>query len=226
MNILIIDRHPVFRAGLIDVLGSLEARPNVYQVRALDELERSGTAPIKLELVLADLPISEPDPMRRVETLVTTFEDVPVIIVSEVEYRQYALEAINLGAQGFIPKSAPQMEFGKCFSLVLDGSIYLSKLCLKNDLPPVRMAGSDHRELSEFEGYSDLTNRQRETLALLAKGGTNNDIGEALGISDKTVRFHISAILKALNARNRTEAALIANRALHNSQIEPFACAS
>jgi DNA-binding NarL/FixJ family response regulator len=226
MNILIIDAHPLFRAGLTEVLELLEVGPTVHEARSLDEFEQQGTGSLNLDLVLADLPSSEPEPIRRVGALVTAFGNVPVVITSEVEHRQCVLDAISSGAQGFIPKSAPHDEFAKGVRLVLDGSIYLSKRCLKNDPPPVKTVSLGHRGLSEIDGYGDLTNRQRETLALLAKGGTNNEIGEALGISDKTVRFHVSAILRVLRVRSRTEAALIASRALHNSQIELLACAS
>ena len=222
MNVLILDNHPIFRAGLVQILNSLDMRLSIREARAFDEFTQHQAELSDLDLVLADLAIFEPEPMQRVSTIVDSVENIPVVMVSEVESREYALEAINLGAQGFIPKSAQEDEFAECLRLVLDGLIYLSKRCLRNEPSPVKPAGLNDRHLADIEGADDLTNRQRDTLALLAKGGTTLEIGEALGISEKTVRVHISSILKALKTRNRTEAALIANRAMGNTSPGAF----
>ena len=145
--------------------------------------------------------------MRRISE---ALPNVPVVIFSTIETRDHALKAISLGAQGFISKSANRVEIVQGLRVVLDGSVYLSKRTLKGP-PSPEPADSD---FSHVEGLAALTNRQREALALLAQGKANKEIAEELGISQKTVRFYISAILKALKVRNRTKAALIASRVM------------
>ena len=226
MNILIIEAHPIFCAGLVQILNTLNVRLTITEARTLDDFKRDQTAPGDLDLVLADLPLSGPNPMHRLDTLVNAFDGIPVVVISEAESRKCALEAINLGAQGFIPKSAQKDEFVQCLRLVIDGSVYLSKLCLREAPSVVDSTDPNTRGASELEGFANLTKRQQETLLLLATGSSNHEIAHELGISEKTVRFYITAILKVLNVRNRTQAALLVGRTIRNNPHKVTLCAS
>ncbi len=228
MNVLIVDAHPIFRAGLKQLLDTLDVRSSTLEARDPDEVERRLAVLPELDLVLADLPISERKPMLRVSTIINSLPNVPVIIISAIESREYALEAINLGAQGFIPKSATRDEMVQGLRLVLDGSVYLSKRIWAHEPTAPQLPEPIDCIPSHVEEIAELTNRQRETLALLVQGTTNKEIAEKLGISHKTVRYYVSGILKALKVRNRTQAALIANRAMRDtprgfSQMTPSA---
>ena len=127
MNVPIIDAHPLFRAGLKQLLYAVDGNSIAYEARDPDEIEQCLAVLPKLDLVLADLPIFDREPMLGLRTIINSLPDVPMIIISTIETREYALEAINIGAQGFIPKSASRDEIVKGLRLVLDGSVYLSK---------------------------------------------------------------------------------------------------
>ena len=225
MNVLIIDAHPVFRAGLKQILSTLVNGPTIFEACDIDEVERPlGQLP-EFDLVLADISIFERDPMLCVRTIIGSLPNVPVIIISAIESREHALEAINLGAQGFIPKTASRDEIVQGLRHVLQGSVHLSKRIWASKPTTARVPEQNDRKLFHIEGTVGLTVRQQQTLALLTQGITNKEIAEELGISDKTVRSYVSAIFKKLNVVNRTQAALIANRAMEatsgHSQLNP-----
>ena len=148
--------------------------------------------------------------------MIRALSEVPVVVVSAIENRRDAVQTINLGAMGYIPKTADASEFVKMLRFVMDGG-----LCLPQNMsvtepttaaPPV----VEYERLATNELLSGLTKRQLQVLALLAQGKSNVEIANDLGVSDKTIRFYISAILKTLKVRNRTQAALIAARAISN----------
>ena len=104
--------------------------------------------------------------------------------------------------------------------VVLNGGLCLP-MNMSTAAPTITQAPAvKHERLATNELLSGLTKRQLQVLALLAQGMTNVEIAENLGVSDKTIRFYISAILKSLKVRNRTQAALIAARAMNGTMNE------
>ncbi len=104
--------------------------------------------------------------------------------------------------------------------VVLDGG-----LCLPRNMSVTAPTSAprpvvEYERLATNELLSGLTKRELQVLALLAQGKSNVEIAEDLGVSDKTIRFYISAILKTLKVRNRTQAALIAARAIGDQSSE------
>jgi len=99
-------------------------------------------------------------------------------------------QAIDRGAQGFIPKSTPAPVLMSALRLIFSGGVYIPATVMQ----------------SEPQSGAGLTSAQSRVLALMALGQSNKAIGQALDISDNTVRAHVSAILRTLNAANRTEA--------------------
>jgi DNA-binding NarL/FixJ family response regulator len=102
---------------------------------------------------------------------------------------------------GYVPKSASSKTLLLALNLVLQGEMYL---------PPLLLGGAPERRPA---GLPALTERQTDVLVMLAKGGSNKDIARALRLSDKTVKAHVSAIFRALNVSNRTQAAHAAREA-------------
>ena len=173
-----------------------------------------------LDLVLVDLMMPGKDPMEGLQAVVRAVPDVPVVVVSVIENRGDAVQTINLGAMGFIPKTVDHDEFVKMLKVVLDGGLCLPRNMSTTAPTTAPRPAAEHKQLATNEQLSGLTKRQLQVLALLAQGKTNVEIASDLGISDKTIRFYISAILKFLKVRNRTQAALIAARAMNGSMKE------
>ena len=134
--------------------------------------------------------------------------ELPVIVLSSSEDPRDVRRALALGALGYIPKSSPPRTLLSALQLVLSGNIYVPPLMLAPAAAAPRSTGVD----AARPGAS-LTERQLEVLRLLGKGLSNKEIGRDLGLSEKTVKAHVTAIFKTLNVVNRTQAASAAREA-------------
>jgi DNA-binding NarL/FixJ family response regulator len=212
MNILIADDHPIFRSSLRHVLSVLNDAADVTEAGSFKEaataLDRA-----KFDLVLLDLLMPDMPPVDGLQMIVKAAPDAPVVVVSAIENRRDAVQAIDIGAMGYIPKTATQDEFIRLLKLVLDGGMVLPK-GLTDGPGKAGNSGTAAPRLPAKGQFAQLTRRQRQVLTLLAQGKSNIEIANDLGVSDKTVRFYISAILKTLNVKNRTQAALLATGAM------------
>jgi len=120
-------------------------------------------------------------------------------------------EALRRGAQGFILKSSTGSVMLSALRLVFSGGIYLPpSLLYRPDSPASVTPPSDGGGPESVDDGLGLTHRQREVLALIVKGNTNKEIARALTLSETTVRTHATAIFKALNVTNRTQAGHVA----------------
>lgn len=212
MNILIADDHPIFRSSLKHVLRALNGEVEVTEAGSFKEASLAlGKG--KFDLVLLDLLMPDMPPVDGLQLIVKAAPDVPVVVVSAIENRRDAVQAIDIGAMGYIPKTATQDEFIRMLKLVLDGGMVLPRGLQDT---PRRAPSPTAGRLPSKGQFAQLTRRQRQVLTLLAQGKSNIEIAKDLGVSDKTVRFYISAILKALNVKNRTQAALLATGAMES----------
>lgn len=195
IRILIVDDHPVVRAGLASMLGT----------RA--ELEVIGAAPSgedglrmvqehRPDVLLLDLRMPGKSGVDVLLALKAAGASVRVIIVTNYETDEDIYRAVQAGAQGYLLKNASLREMLEAIRAVHAGQRYI----------PRHIAS----RLAERMVRTDLTARELEILKLLAKGPTNKQIGHALGISDNTVRNHVLKILEKLEVSDRTEAATIA----------------
>ncbi len=126
------------------------------------------------------------------------FPTTPVVIISASFDTPHVKQAIDRGAQGFIPKSTPPDVLMSALRLIFNGGIYVP--------PSVMQDGNIPRDAAP----GSLTSAQARVLSLMALGQSNKAIANSLDISDNTVRSHVSAILRALAVTNRTEAVRVA----------------
>ena len=214
MKVLVADDHPIFRASLKQVLKDIDADVIVIEAGNFSEAAELATKNMPLDLVLLDLMMPGKEPIEELRAMVERVSEVPVIVVSAIENRRDTLNMIDIGAMGYIPKTANHDEFIKMVRVVLSGGLCLPRHFAEWPKIPAPQRGVEQIRHQSNELLAGLTRRQKQVLALLARGKSNMEIAEDLGVSDKTVRFYISAILKTLKVRNRTQAALIAARAI------------
>lgn len=195
IRILIVDDHPVVRAGLASMLATqsgLEVADSVSSgEEALDMLERQH-----LDIVLLDLRMPG---MNGIDTLLAIKRKampVHVIVLTSYETDEDIYRAVNAGAEGYLLKNASLREMVEAIRAVRAGNRYI----------PRRIAS----RLAERMTRSNLTARELEILKILTKGLTNKQIASALGISDNTVRNHINSIIEKLEVSDRTEASTTA----------------
>jgi DNA-binding NarL/FixJ family response regulator len=202
MNILLVEDHPMMADALSLSLGKLERPPQVRRatdLQAACQLAAQGPDP---DLVMLDLGLPGCSGIEALERFRERFPALPVVVVSGASNPSTINAALDLGAMGFIPKSAPSEVFLSAVRLVASGGIYVPMEALRS--APHAGPGSQ----SELE----LSPRQKEVLALLLKGLPNKLIARKLDISENTTKIHVSAVLHALGVATRTQALIAANR--------------
>jgi DNA-binding NarL/FixJ family response regulator len=212
MHFLVIDDHVLIRESLRGILAEL--RPDASVVEAADAREamRLVTADPDLGLILLDLNLPDRDGFEALAELREHCPTIPVVVLSGHHDRANVVRALDLGALGFIPKTAQRAVLVNAISLVLSGGVYIPPEILVGRPPPVSVrpggtpdAGNKPRISPRDMG---LTDRQVDVLALMMQGKSNKAIGRVLDLAEPTVRNHVTAVLKALNVTNRTEAVL------------------
>lgn len=226
MKVIIADDHAMIRVGMVQVLEALGDDIAFLEANTFGECIELASKTRDLDLVIIDLLMRDMNWVDGLSALREKLPRVPVVVLSIVEARADILRAIDLGAAGFIPKTASADEILKAVRLVLSGAIYLPRWLLEKGRSETsdRTASAFREEAaSSLESpLSALTKRQREVLVLLAEGKRNSEIAGVLGTSEYTIRVHVSAILKSLGVANRTQAALCAKELLSSNRGEAF----
>ena len=211
MKILTVDNQWVCRTGLKPVLAEIDRSVELLEAETFGEAMKLASGNKDIKLVVLDLLLPGLESLDSIRELLDKLPQSSLVVFSSVDNRHDILHAVELGAAGFIPKTASGEEIVKALKLVLSGEIYLPRMLLKE------AARQKHDGVAFTPGdaaprqaIGNLTTRQRQVLGYLAQGMTNTKIAGELGLSENTVRIHISAILRTLDLDNRTQAALLA----------------
>jgi DNA-binding NarL/FixJ family response regulator len=207
MKLLIVDDHAVVREGVAAMLGQAAPGSEILRAESAEAGVVLAGAHADLTAIILDFTMPGLAGAAAIQAFGAARPDVPVIVLSASEDPADVQRAIDAGALGYVPKSATPKTIMLALGLVLQGEMYLPPLLLAPaaGLP----AGAEARA----PGLARLTERQLEILAMLARGLPNKVIANRLGVSDKTVKAHVTAIFKALDVVNRTQAANAARAA-------------
>jgi DNA-binding NarL/FixJ family response regulator len=209
IRVFLVDDHPMYRGGVRAALEETEALvvgeagSGEEAVRALQDPE----PPVDVVLMDLQLPgASGIDVSRAILSAPGPRPAPRIVVVSASEDDDAALRA---GAHGYIVKSAPRCELVRAIRTVADGGAVFSQAVA------ARLATffSAVHELPSRAAFPDLTDRELQILDFVARGYTNRRIARELGLSEKTVKAHVSNILAKLGVSDRTQAALYAVRA-------------
>jgi len=199
LKVLVVDDHTLIREALRNVLAELDSECEVFEAPdGATALRLAGEQP-GLDLVLLDLNLPDMDGVAVLSEVRQRYPATGVVVLSGAKDRKSITGAIELGAVGYIPKSTPHEVMVSALRLVCAGGVYL---------PPEALAGA--HPASRSGGEPQLTEREGEVLALMLQGKSNKRICRELGVAEATVKNHVTAILKALNVTNRTEAVIVA----------------
>ena len=202
LKLLVVEDHALVREGLAQTLRQLE--PDVIVLEAADcdaanqRLQESGA----VDLMLLDLGLPRLDGLSYLSTLRKRYPAMPVLILSAFDDAATVSKAMKSGAAGFVSKSYSSERLLEALREVLAGrSTAPAGVALSTIATPTGRSG---RKLDPAE--IGLTGRQSEVLRLMALGKSNRDIATLLGLSEGTVKVHLTAIFKALGVSSRTQA--------------------
>lgn len=209
MKMLLVDDHALFREGLKLLLRSLGGELEIDEAgdcaQALEKMSGQG-----YDLVLLDLNMPGRGGLDALSALREAAPSTPVVVLSGEEDPHLVRGAIDRGAMGFIPKSSTPEILIPALKLALAGGVYLPPAVLdtRADAPQPAPAQAKPQETAP----AGLTQRQMDVLRCVVQGKPNKVIARELDISEGTVKAHLSSVLHALGARNRTEAVYAAAR--------------
>jgi DNA-binding NarL/FixJ family response regulator len=208
MKILVVDDHVLIREALRGVLKELKDDATIIEApdsrRAMQCVEENPD----LELILLDLNLPDSSGFDVLAELRERYPAISVVMLSASNDRDDIARALDVGALGFIPKSAQREIMLGAFKLIFAGGIYVPPEILGRRQPAPAIQPRPGRPPSAAE--LGITERQMNVLVLMMQGKSNKAIGRALDVAEPTVKNHVTAILKALNATNRTEAVIAA----------------
>ncbi|KAB0686332.1 response regulator [Burkholderia territorii] len=210
MKILIVDDHPVLRDGVAALLCQNDEDLTVAQVGNADEAMQILGQDSEVDAVVLDLRMPGMNGLEAISTIAGIRPEVQIIVLSTSEDPGDVRAAFARGALGYVPKSAGPHTVLSAIKMVLNGERYVPPLVLDELLSP---SADDSRNLAPSPASGLLTQRQIEVLRYLADGVPNKVIADKLDLSEKTVKAHVTAIFRALNVLNRTQAAAAARKA-------------
>jgi len=209
IRILVADDHPLMRDAL---LLTLDEDPELQVVgeaaNGIEALELA--AELNPDVLLMDLLMPGMNGLDAITKIKETHPQIKVLVVTSLEDEEKILAAVQAGALGYFPKSAPRNYLFEAIHKVANGIPYLpAGIALKlfsvvRDLK-VSPPGEDINQ-------EPLTARQKEILALIGEGQTDNEIAETLHLSVNTVYSHVHHIIQRLGVRNRSQAVLYARQ--------------
>jgi DNA-binding NarL/FixJ family response regulator len=206
MKILIVDDHALIRDALRGVLKELTHEATVLEAADSRQAMSLIDSNPDLHLILLDLNLPDRDGLAVLADLRRHHATISLVVLSASEDRDSILKAIDLGALGFIPKSAPHEVIVNALRLVFSGGVYIPLQALAS--VETREAKPVAQRSSMSPADCGLTERQMEVLALMMEGKSNKAISRMLDVAEPTVKHHVTAVLKALNVSNRTEAVI------------------
>jgi DNA-binding NarL/FixJ family response regulator len=207
---LIIDDHPLIQEAVSNVLRRLAPQVSIDAAGDCEHgLDLAGHG-VEADLVLLDLNLPGLSGIAALKVWRNRYPDVPVVVLSAATDQQTVLAAIGAGAAGFIPKSSSNDVMLNALRLVLAGGRYL---------PPEVLARSGGDQVTTTQVRQGaklsvetlgLSARQAEVLKLIASGASNKVICRELGLAERTVKAHVTAVFRALKVTSRTQAAIAA----------------
>lgn len=201
-RLLIADDHPLFRGALREAVSGIFGETAIAEAGSFDELsgllERGG----EIDLILLDLAMPGVRGFSGLMYLRAQYPSVPVVVVSANDDPTVIRRCMQFGASGFIPKTLGIEPLREAIATVLEGGVWTPA--------DVDLAGSDVETSRLIARLATLTPQQVRVLMMLSEGLLNKQIAYELGVSEATVKAHVSAILQKLAVESRTQAVIAA----------------
>lgn len=209
IRILLCDDHAMFRQGLKSILETEDSFRVIGEAATGREAVRYALE-IRPDVTIMDIQMPDLDGVAAAKAILAEDSSAKVIILTMYRQDTYVFEAIKVGARGYMLKDADANDLIEAIYKVAQGETLLNADLASSILDEFKKVKQlpDHPE----HKLSDLTEREADILRFLAQGASNQEIAEALQVSEKTIRNRLSEIFSKLRLNNRTQAALYALR--------------
>ena len=217
MKVLLVDDHPLILSALQTMIQELDPDVAVTAVGSANAARAALVADSEFDLVLLDLQLGDASGFDVLVEMRKAHPALPVVVISASDRASDVIQAIDLGAMGFVPKRASNDTLVDALRLVMAGGIYVPAMHLGSNansgharahaaaIPAAEAA--TYQVTPSFEELG-LTPRQSDVLTQLLQGKPNKEIARRLGLSVETVKDHVQAVLRALGVSSRTQAVL------------------
>ena len=203
IDILVVDDHPLFRQGVVHSLGMT---PDFRVVGETGSGEEALTLARSLlpQVVLLDVSMPGWSGIVTAERIAMACPATAIVMLTGSEDKDKLLAALKVGARGYVLKGVSARELASVVRSAVAGEVYVSPSIAAEMLVSLTQGKAP-------DPLQELTDREREILALIGTGLTNREIGDRIFLSEKTIKHYVTNILQKLQVRSRVEAALVAN---------------
>ncbi len=206
LRVLIADDHPVFRNGMRALLSSTPDMEVVGEASSGDEAVRLAED-LQPDVILMDLQMPGTGGIEATRRVLDRSPHIRILVVTMYEDDDLVFAALRAGARGYVLKGAGPAEMVRAVQVIGDGEAIFSSGVAQ------RVIGFFSSPRPSAPAFPELTEREREILALIARGRSNPEIAASLTLTLKTVRNHVSNIFSKLQVADRAEAILLAREA-------------
>jgi len=206
IRILIADDHPLFRDGLRALLDSVEDTEVVGEAATGDEVVTQAQS-LQPDVILMDIKMPGNNGIEATRRIVRSQLDIKVLMLTMFDDDDSVFAAVRAGARGYLLKGARQEETLRAIRAVANGEVIFGPGVAQRMMQYFAVARPTR------QAFPELSDREREILALMAQGRSNVEMADKLVLSHKTVRNHVSNILSKLQVADRAEAILTARAA-------------
>ena len=205
IRLIIADDHPLFRGALREAVSGLFEDADIAEAGSFEDLAKLLERGADVDLILLDLTMPGVRGFSGLMYLRAQYPSVPIIVVSANDDPGVIRRCMDFGASGFIPKTLGTEAMRGAITRVFEGGVWTP--------PEIDLgAGADAETADLLTRLTSLTPQQVRVLMMLSEGLLNKQIAYELGVSEATVKAHVSAILQKLGVDSRTQAVIAASK--------------
>lgn len=209
IRLVIIDDHPIFREGVVSILGSEPDLDVVGQGLTAEDALRL-TRDLLPDVILLDVNMPGGG-LNAAETIANSFPVVKIIMLTGSADEDDVLAALKAGAHAYVLKGVAARELNTILHTVYAGEGYVTPSLAASLLSEMKSPVKE-KQPTKVDSFDELTDRERQILELIADGTSNKEIGQKLFLTEKTIKHYVTNILQKLHVSNRVQAALLAQQ--------------
>src|SRR5881275_3204682 len=204
-HLVIADDHPLFRDALRQAVASVVTSAKIDEAGSFDELTALLERDSDVDLILLDLTMPGISGFSGLIYLRAQYPAIPVVVISASDDSATIRRSVDFGASGFIPKRFGVETLRDAIAKVMDGDVWVP--------PDIDLSSAADPEMTRLrDRLITLTPQQVRVLMMLSQGLLNKQIAYELGVSEATIKAHVSGILQKLGVESRTQAVIAASK--------------